>query len=241
MRWNDINILPEENIEEYVSPEKHVFKKTALYQYFESHNMKFSKLAFDLAGAHHTGIRKDGVTPELDHQVSIARFLIKLMPHMQYPDETIATALLHDLAEDYNIPYADIKKYFGGRISRAVVLLTKEYMGFKRLPEIYFSSLTQDPIASIVKGADRVHNQSTMQAFKPAKKAEYTGETQDWIIPMLLQARENFPSQTTIYDKMLRVLGWQMKIHSPAQQVAQKELRSTQSNTAIAWSSCGVN
>lgn len=218
MRWNDINTCNEQPIEEFVTPEKHIFKKTWLYNYFETNNMKFSRLALDLAAQHHTGTRKDGITPELDHQVSIARFLLKLMPYMEYPDETIAASLLHDLSEDHNIPYSDIKRYFGGRISRAVVLLTKEYMGQKRVPASYFALMSQDPIASVVKGGDRVHNQSTMQAFKPAKKAEYTEETGDWIIPMLLAAKDNFPSQAGVYDRMLKILGWQMKTHSPAQQ-----------------------
>jgi (p)ppGpp synthase/HD superfamily hydrolase len=214
MRWLDIIDTP---LEEYVSPEKHMFKRTTLYKQLETNNMKNSLLALDLAGRHHTGIRKDGVTHELDHQISIARFLLKLTSNMMYPDETIAVALLHDLSEDYNIPYSDIKNYFGGRISRAVVLLTKEYMGQKRPPETYFNHITQDPIASIVKGGDRIHNQATMQSFKPSKKAEYTGETNDWIIPMLLQAKENFPQQSSIYDKMLKILGWQIKIHSAPQ------------------------
>jgi len=208
MRWNDIE--NHEPLEEYVSLEKHIFKKTALYQYLETNNMPFSKMALDLAGQYHTGLRKDGKTPEIDHQVSISRYLLKFKTNMMYPDETIASALLHDLSEDYNFLYGDIKKYFGGRISRAVVLLTKEYFGVKRVPEIYFSQITSDPIASIVKGADRVHNVHTIQAFKPAKKIEYTDETRDWIIPCLLEAKENFPKQASIYDKMVHILGYKI-------------------------------
>jgi len=53
-----------------------------------------------------------------------------------------------------------------------------------------------------------------MQAFTPAKKQEYSSETQDWIVPMLELAKENFPKQIPIYDRMLRTLNWQIDYHT---------------------------
>lgn len=199
------------HLDEYVTPDKHQFKKSFLYHQLVTHDLKLALAAMELAAGYHVGLRKDGITPEFDHQVSIGRFMMKGLPYMLFPDETLATAILHDVAEDYDISFADIKSQFGGRISRAVTLLTKVKNNRKRPPETYFSTLTEDPIASLVNGADRVHNQSTMQAFSAAKRTEYLGETDDWIIPMLEQAMENFPEQAKAYSGMLRILGWQKK------------------------------
>ena len=120
--------------------------------------------------------------------------------------------MLHDVLEDYPVNYSDIKKLFGPRITKAVTLLTKIKDDKKRQYKQYFDALKEDPIGSVIKAMDRIHNQSTMtSAFSNEKKSEYLKETDDWIIPMLLAAKENFPQQNEIYDKALRVLNWQKR------------------------------
>lgn len=192
---------------ELVSPEKHEFKKNKLYNLLSPYPKAQEAMTF--AAKYHKGLRKDGVTPEFDHQISIVRFLLKIVPYCDNPDDVLTAGFLHDIAEDYNISLITFKDIFGPRIGRSVTLLTKVFGEKKRLTKNYFLHLSQDPIASIVKGADRVHNMSTLGGFTQKKKNEYNKETSDWIIPMLELARENFPSQKKAYDMLLRVLEWQ--------------------------------
>jgi (p)ppGpp synthase/HD superfamily hydrolase len=68
--------------------------------------------AMDFAEKHHTGTRKDGVTPEFAHQVAIAHY-IRTLPDLVYPEETLATIFLHDVVEDYDVPLTELSGKFG--------------------------------------------------------------------------------------------------------------------------------
>ena len=62
-------------------------------------------------------------------------------------------------------------------------------------------------IASVVKGADRIHNVQTMiDVFTYEKQKEYIRETQEFIVPMLKEARRRFPRQEPAYENIQHVL-----------------------------------
>lgn len=118
--------------------------------------------AMNFAEHYHTGTRKDGVTPEFDHQVRIAHF-VRTLPDLMHPEETIATAFLHDVVEDYDVAIAALIKQFGPMITHSSEAVTKRKGVLDELAlEIYFMGIQDDPIASIVKGADRIHNLQSM-------------------------------------------------------------------------------
>lgn len=89
--------------------------------------------ALEFASSFHTGKRKDGVTPEFLHQITIANYLRTLIPSLDYPSETIAVALLHDVAEDYDVGFDELEVKFGNRIAKSVELLTKTHRGHKEV------------------------------------------------------------------------------------------------------------
>jgi len=63
-----------------------------------------------------------------------------------------------------------------------------------------FAAMANEPIGSIVKPADRSHNQKTMGGvFTADKQISYVQFTDDYIIPMINQARKNFPQQYQAY------------------------------------------
>ena len=198
-------------IKESVSAQKHEQKLSTLERSLREYPLALSALNF--AKLYHTGMRKDGVTPEFDHQVSIVRFILKLAPYLMHPDETLAVGFLHDVSEDYSIPFTEIAKKFNTKISRGVNLVTKKFDGVSRREDKLFQLMAQHPVASIVKGVDRIHNQSTMEPFTNTKKGEYLDFTDGNIIPMLLEAKNNFPTQSDAYDMILRVLGYQEKTY----------------------------
>lgn len=163
--------------------------------------------AFEFAEGYHCGLRKDGITPEFSHQISIANYLTTLTPHLLHPEATIAVALLHDVCEDYDVEFTEITAQFGNQIGDATHAMTKVHKGIKRHPDEVRAEQGRCPIASVVKGADRIHNQSTMVGvFGAAKIHEYVAETDTMILPMLKTARRAFPSQTGAYQNERLVL-----------------------------------
>jgi len=169
--------------------------------------------ALEFAAQFHTGTRKDGVTPEFDHQVTIALYLRTLVALLDYPEETLASVFLHDVCEDHDVSFDEIEAKFGRRIRDAVIRLTKIHRGVLVPPETYFTKMGEDAIASVVKGADRMHNMQTMSAvFSEAKQVDYIAETLDYILPMLKRARRSFTKQEPVYENIKLVLLSQIEL-----------------------------
>jgi (p)ppGpp synthase/HD superfamily hydrolase len=169
--------------------------------------------ALEFATKFHTGTRKDGTTPEFDHQVTIALYIRTLVDLLDYPEETLAAVFLHDVCEDHDVGFDEIEVQFGRRIRDAVIRLTKVHRGVKVPPEVYFDKIATDPIASVVKGADRMHNMQTMNAvFSEAKQTSYIQETLDYILPMLKKARRSFTKQEPVYENVKLVLLTQIEL-----------------------------
>jgi (p)ppGpp synthase/HD superfamily hydrolase len=165
--------------------------------------------AMEYAGSVHTGFRKDGITPEFAHQIEIAHYMRTLLPSLMYPEDTLAAILLHDTTEDYNIPHALIADRFGERVGQAVYLLDKN----GKTPEAYYSGNARDPIASVAKGGDRIHNVQTMvNVFTIEKQHRYLREIDDHFLPMLKAARRLFPQQEAAYENIKHVLTTQTEL-----------------------------
>lgn len=171
--------------------------------------------ALEFALRYHTGTRKDGVTPEFQHQVEIALYVLTL-PDLQHREEAIATIFLHDVREDYGVSDGEIQELFNdlafaGRVAHAVDCMTKEFRGVKRDEVEVFQAISQDAIASIAKGADRVHNLNSMLGvFTVKKQREYVDEVVVHFLPMLKRARRLFPHQVLAYENIKFVLETQI-------------------------------
>lgn len=169
--------------------------------------------ALEFAQNYHTGTRKDGVTPEIGHQIQVAHYVRTLHEHLIYPEETVATAFLHDVREDYDIADEEIRDRFGMLVADAVWAMTKTFRGEKRDPTDVFAGIAEDPIASVAKGADRIHNQHTcLGVFTPQKIREYLTETKTFFLPMLRDARTRYTRQEPVYENMKFVLLSQMQM-----------------------------
>lgn len=160
--------------------------------------------ALEFASRYHRGTRKDGITPELDHQVSIALFARTLaIPDVEMED-LITVILLHDVREDYSDPKdvpdglppvteAMMRERFGAGVAHDVELLSKVTHGLKKDAGLYFSALRDSWRACLVKLLDRLHNLSTMQgAFTPPKQVEYAQEARRDILPLAKHARRAY-------------------------------------------------
>jgi (p)ppGpp synthase/HD superfamily hydrolase len=183
--------------------------------------------ALEFAIRFHTGTRKDGITPEFQHQVEIALFALTL-PDLMYRQEVIATIMLHDVREDYGVSDGEIRDLFfenpefAARVSRAVENMTKEFRGLKKDENALFEAMAEDPIASIAKGCDRMHNLQTMVGvFKTEKQKAYIEEVHVLFLPMLKKARRLFPHQVNAYENIKHILNSQIEfieaVHSAAE------------------------
>lgn len=159
--------------------------------------------ALEYAQNFHPGLRKDGVTPSFQHQLSIIYYIRTLENHLTHPENTIAVSCLHDTPEDADVGFAEITSLFGDQISKSVKLLTKKHRGSKKQPEAYYGEIATDDIASIVKGADRVNNIQTMiGVFTKEKQVDYIRETTDLVLPMLKTSRRAFSRQEPAYQNI---------------------------------------
>lgn len=170
--------------------------------------------AMQLAESFHTGKRKDG-SPEFIHQVSQVAYAKTLIKSLDMPEETICVIFLHDTPEDYDLSFEEIEAKFGRVVRNSVELMTKFYRGDKKDVHTYYKLMAKDKIASFAKGCDRIHNHYTMlNGFKPEKQKSYIGETCDFIIPMLKEARRLFPSQEPAYENIKFMLANQMMLYT---------------------------
>ena len=165
--------------------------------------------AMNFAASYHTGLRKDKVTPEFHHQISITSYL-RTLPSLIEQEVVLAAGFLHDVVEDYDVSIQVIKNEFGEAVAFAVDLLTKDKYTNK---EGYYEAMRTCPNASILKGADRMHNFQTMNdVFDMKKKKDYIDECRDYILPMLKSARYNFPQQEPAYENIKLVLMSQIEL-----------------------------
>jgi (p)ppGpp synthase/HD superfamily hydrolase len=168
--------------------------------------------AMEFAAQYHKGFRKDGVTPEFSHQISIAHY-VRTLPGLMYEEDTLATVFLHDVREDYDVEDHEIRARFGNLVADGVDAMTKTFRGVKRAEQHVFDTIARNPIASIAKGADRIHNFQTMVGvFSVDKQKVYVDEGREFFLPMLKTARRMFPRQEPAYENIKHMLRTQMDL-----------------------------
>ncbi len=152
--------------------------------------------ALDIARSYHRGFRKDGKTPELQHQVEMCLYATTLKDLIN-EELTLGTILLHDTLEDYpQATYEEIEKACGFEIADRCLILNKNGKTYDK----YFRKIGEDCIASIVKGTDRIHNVNSMLGvFSKEKQRAYVEEVDKYFLPMLKVARNSFPEQMQAY------------------------------------------
>lgn len=134
------------------------------------------KDALDFAADKHAGQMRWGGIPFITHPVAVAEYL----QHRGYNDDTLLTALFHDLLEDTDTTREEILARSGASVLEAVVLLTKpkpydmtDYLG----------GIEENQMAKNVKCADRIHNLRTTADSDKAFRRKYYDESVRWYVP----------------------------------------------------------
>ncbi len=165
--------------------------------------------ALDLARNYHNGqYRKDKVTPYMIHPVEGALYITTLKDLIN-EELTIACFLLHDVLEDCPVTFETLAGQIGLDVAEKCELLNKNNKSTKE----YFDSISNDCIASIVKGADRINNVNTMKGvFSTEKQIAYTKEINEYFLPMLKKSRNQFPQQMLAYFNITHMLKSQINL-----------------------------
>ena len=97
---------------------------------------------------------------------------------------SIACALLHDVIEDSEYTYEDLKKIFGEKIANIVNGLTKisimNHQNISVQSENYrklLLTLSEDFRVILIKISDRLHNMRSLESMAPDKQKKIASET----------------------------------------------------------------
>lgn len=187
------------------SPEQLQFEKdyTALKHYLIGKEYLPALRALGIAEQVHKGFRKDGKTPELQHQVNICFTIINLRGVID-EGTALAAALLHDTLEDYDFPEDELALAVG----EVVVEMAR------KLDKRTGADLSTCPVCSIVKGADNCDNTLNMiDVFDLDKMGSYIKRTQTEILPMLKKASKIYPEQQLAYAGLTALLKKQIQLN----------------------------
>lgn len=176
--------------------------------YLQAKEYHVALAAMEFAMTWHRGTRKDGVSPEFSHQMFIAMYVLSITPLLENPEAVLAAVFLHDVCEDYPVPFDEIERRFGREIRDAVECLSKVRDGMRIPDDVYYAQLALNPIASVVKGVDRAHNIHSMHDadWTTAKKSDYLRFVSDKVLPMLKAARKLHTRQRFAYENIKAVL-----------------------------------
>ena len=158
------------------------------YRTLDEENNKLIRKAFDIALDAHKDQRRKSGEPYIYHPIAVAKIVAK---EIGLGATSIACALLHDVIEDSDYTYEDLKKIFGERIAEIVNGLTKisimNHQNISVQSENYrklLLTLSQDFRVILIKIADRLHNMRTLDSMAPDKQKKIASETAYIYAPM---------------------------------------------------------
>ena len=151
------------------------------YRTLDEEQNKVIRKAFDIALDAHKDQRRKTGEPYIYHPIEVAKIVAN---EIGLGATSIACALLHDVIEDSEYTYEDIKKIFGKKIADIVNGLTKisvmNHQNISIQSENYrklLLTLSEDFRVIIIKIADRLHNMRTLESMAPDKQKKIASET----------------------------------------------------------------
>ena len=169
-----------------------------VHSYLPDDKADLIQKAYYFAEECHRGQMRMSGEPYIAHPLEAANFLAEL----KLDADTIMAALLHDVIEDCEITYDEIKDSFGEPVAKFVDGVTKLTRMDYRLPGdttsyqsdsdlLYAESLRKMLVAMaedirvvLIKLADRLHNMQTLDALPVEKRKRIAQETLDIYSPL---------------------------------------------------------
>ena len=157
--------------------------------------MAVIRQACEMAEQAHAGQKRLSGEPYFQHSLAVANILADL--RLDY--ETLAAALLHDVAEDTEITSEQIRNQFGNNIANLVDGVTKmqlidmfqggsdknrkEREQAENLRKMLLA-MAEDIRVVLIKLADRTHNMRTLSSLRADKQQRIARETLDIYAPL---------------------------------------------------------
>ena len=149
---------------------------------------KIIQKAYNYAVSKHgKQVRKSG-EPYIIHPVDVAYTIAEI----GLDEKTICAALLHDVVEDTEVTYEDLKNEFGQEIAEMVDGVTKlkqikhatieehQVENYRKM----FLAMGKDIRVIIIKLADRLHNMRTLEYLKRDRQIAISQETMQLYAPL---------------------------------------------------------
>ena len=151
------------------------------YRTLDEEQNKVIRKAFDIALDAHKDQRRKTGEPYIYHPIEVAKIVAN---EIGLGTTSIACALLHDVIEDSDYTYEDLKKIFGQKIADIVKGLTKisvmNHQNISVQSENYrklLLTLSEDFRVILIKIADRLHNMRTLESMRDDKQKKIASET----------------------------------------------------------------
>jgi len=156
---------------------------------YDSHaDLDLLNRAYQYASQAHRNQKRNSGEPYIIHPLEVASILADI----EMDVTTLCAALLHDVVEDTETSYSQLKEEFGDEIALLVDGVTKlNRINFRSREEAQaenlrkmFIAMAKDIRVVIIKLADRLHNMRTLKYQPPWKQKEIARETLDIFAPL---------------------------------------------------------
>ncbi len=163
-----------------------IIERVNVYSKSKDHNL--IRKAYDFAKNAHEGQLRESGEPYFKHPAKVALILTSF----ELDDASICAGLLHDVIEDTDVTYDDIKREFGEEIATLVNGVTKlgkipyntkEEQQAENLRKM-FMAMAMDIRVIFVKLADRLHNMKTLGYTDKQKQIDKAKETLEIYAPL---------------------------------------------------------
>jgi len=153
-----------------------------------SYDVELIRKAYDIAYRAHLGQLRYSGEPFFKHPVEVAEIMVDL----GMDNESVVSALLHDVVEDTDIKLGYISKEFGNDVALIVdgltklgkvPLSTKEEQQAENVRKMLIA-MSNDIRVIIIKLADRLNNMRTLQFMSPQKRLDKSVETLEIYAPI---------------------------------------------------------
>ncbi|SHK25905.1 RelA/SpoT family protein [Thermocrinis minervae] len=144
--------------------------------------------AYEFVEEKHRGQKRASGEPYINHLIETALIVYNIIKD----EDSVAAALLHDVLEDTQTTYQEIKELFGVAVADIVQGVTKlSKLSFKDVEkqkaENYrklILAMAKDIRVIIVKLADRLHNMRTLHYLRKDKQIRIAKETLEIYVPI---------------------------------------------------------